>query len=160
MADMAGGIALAGLEILSARAVTTGTMATTLWEVTRDDVDAKKLTERIKSVIDGTLDLDTRLKLTPTEDAVDTTVRVLEDLSETATLIEVRAQDRRGLVWAVCRAIATEGVSIRSAHLSTYGPEARDVFYVVDGDGQSLEADLATRLTERVAEALADKLSA
>ena len=154
MADMAGGLALAGLEVLSARAVTTGATATTLWEVTRDDVDARKLTERIKSVIDGTLDLDARLKLTPTEDAVDTSVRVLEDLSETATLIEVRAQDRRGLVWAVSRAIATEGVSIRSAHLSTYGPEARDVFYVVDVDGQSLPADVAKRLTERVAAAL------
>ena len=154
MADMAAGIALAGLEVLSARAVTTGTTATTLWEVTRNDVDAKKLTERIKSVIDGTLDLDARLKLTPTEDAVDTTVRVLENLSETATLIEVRAQDRRGLVWAVSRAIATEGVSIRSAHLSTYGPEARDVFYVVDADGQSLSPAVATRLTERVAAAL------
>lgn len=154
MADMAAGIALAGLEVLSARAVTTGTTATTLWEVTRNDVDAKKLTERIKSVIDGTLDLDARLRLTSTEDAVDTTVRVLENLSETATLIEVRAQDRRGLVWAVSRAIATEGVSIRSAHLSTYGPEARDVFYVVDADGQSLSPAVAIRLTERVAAAL------
>lgn len=154
MADMAAGIALAGLEVLSARAVTTGTTATTLWEVTRDDVDATKLTERIKSVVDGTLDLDARLKLTPAEDAVDTTVRVLEDRSETATLIEVRAQDRRGLVWAVSRAIAAEGVSIRSAHLSTYGPEARDVFYVVDAGGQSLPPDVAKRLTERVAAAL------
>lgn len=154
MADMAAGIALAGLEVLSARAVTTDMTATTLWEVTRDDVDAKKLTERIKSVVDGTLDLDARLKLTPTEDAVDTTVRVLEGLSETATLIEVRAQDRRGLVWAVSRAIATEGVSIRSAHLSTYGPEARDVFYVVDAGGQSLSPESAKRLTERVAAAL------
>lgn len=154
MADMAAGIALAGLQVLSARAVTTGTTATTLWEVTRDDVDAKKLAERIKSVVDGTFDLDARLKLTPTEDAVDTTVRVLEGLSETATLIEARTQDRRGLVWAVSRAIAAEGVSIRSAHLSTYGPEARDVFYVVDAGGQSLSPDVAKRLTERVAAAL------
>jgi len=154
MADMAAGIALSGLEVLSARAVTTSTMATTLWEVTRDDVDATKLTERIKSVIDGTLDPETRLRLTPTEDAVGTTVRVLEDLSETATLIEVRAQDRRGLVWAVSRAIAREGISIRSAHLSTYGPEARDVFYVVDGEGQPLTPAHAQRLRDAVATAL------
>lgn len=154
MADMAAGIALAGLEVLSARAVTTDTTATTLWEVTRDDVDVKKLAERIKSVVDGTVDLEARLKFTPADDAVATTVLVLADLSETATLIEVRAQDRRALVWAVCRAIAAADVSIRSAHLSTYGPEARDVFYVVDADGQPLEAGVATRLTERVAGAL------
>ena len=154
MADMAAGIALAGLEVLSARAITTPTIATTLWEVTRDDVDPVKLTERIKSVVDGTLDPGTRLKFTPTEDEVDTTVRVLEDLSETATLIEVRAQDRRGLVWAVSRAIATEGLSIRSAHLSTYGPEARDVFYVVDAEGQPLAPEIAGQLRDAVAAAL------
>lgn len=160
MAEIAGGIALAGLEVLSARAVTTPTVATTLWEVTRDDVDATKLTERIKSVVDGTLDIDARLKLRPTEDDVDTSVRVLDDLSETATLIEVRAQDRRGLVWAVCRALAAEGASIRSAHLSTYGPEARDVFYVVDSAGQPLDAAAAQGVTAKVAAALGGTPSA
>ena len=143
MADMAGGIALSGLEVLSARAVTSEVSATTLWEVSRGDVDIKKLSDRIKSVIDGKLDLEARLKLTPSEDTVDTSVTVLENLSETATLIEVRAQDRRGLVWAVCRAIAEFGISIRSAHLSTYGPEARDVFYVVDGGGNPLDSETA-----------------
>ena len=59
-------------------------------------------------------------------------------------MIEVRAQDRRGLVWTVCREIADAGHSIRSAHLSTYGNEARDVFYVVDADdGRPLEDDAA-----------------
>lgn len=154
MADMAAGIALAGLEVLSARALTTPTVATSLWEVSRDDVDATKLTERIRSVINGTLDPASRLRTTPMPDEVDTTVRVLEDRSETATLIEVRAQDRRGLVWAVSRAIATEGVSIRSAHLSTYGPEARDVFYVVDAKGHPLDPDSAAHLRDAVAAAL------
>ncbi|MGZ8690250.1 MAG: [protein-PII] uridylyltransferase [Aeromicrobium sp.] len=156
MADMAAGIALAGLEVLSARALTTPTVATSLWEVSRDDVDATKLTERIRSVINGTLDPASRLRITPMPDEVDTTVRVLEERSETATLIEVRAQDRRGLVWAVSRAIATEGVSIRSAHLSTYGPEARDVFYVVDAKGHPLDPDSAAHLRDAVAAALSD----
>lgn len=154
MADTAGGIALAGLAVLSARAVTSGSSATSLWEVSRGDIDLKKLSERIKSVIDGTVDLTARLKLEPSEDTVPTSVVVLEGLSETATLIEVRALDRRGLVWAVCRAIASAGVSIRSAHLSTYGPEARDVFYVVDAGGNPLSDDVASRLTEEVARAL------
>lgn len=154
MADMAAGIALAGLEVLSARAVTTGNSATTLWEVSRDDVDSVKLTERIKSVTDGSLDLEARLKLKVKDEAVPTTVSVLDNLSDTATLIEVRAEDRRGLVWAVCRAIASEGLSIRSAHLSTYGPEARDVFYVVDQNGNPLRREEAEKLTDAVASAL------
>lgn len=153
MADTAGGIALAGLEVLSARAVTSDAHATTLWEVSRDDIDLKKLSERIKSVVDGTLDLEARLKLKPSED-FDTKVTILEGLSETATLIEVRAQDRRGLVWAVCRALARGGVSIRSAHLSTYGPEARDVFYVVDADGNPLDDAKAEQLGLAVRSAL------
>ncbi len=43
----------------------------------------------------------------------------------------------------MCRAIAEFGISIRSAHLSTYGPEARDVFYVVDGGGNPLDSETA-----------------
>ncbi len=154
MADMAGGIALAGLEVLSARAVTTGTMATTLWEVTREDVDLPKLAERIKSVVDGSLDLAARFGPSSSADAHPVSVRELGGLSQTATLIEVRARDRRGLVWSVCRAIAAHGVAIRSAHLSTYGPEARDVFYVVDATGDPLDDQQAGQLCVAVTAAL------
>jgi [protein-PII] uridylyltransferase len=79
---------------------------------------------------------------------------VLHQRSETATLLEVRAHDRRGLVWNVCREIAELGHSIRSAHLSTYGAEARDVFYVVDAEGQPLVDDVAEQLREAVTTAL------
>jgi [protein-PII] uridylyltransferase len=80
---------------------------------------------------------------------------LLHQRSETATLLEVRAHDRRGLVWAVCRAIRELGHSIRSAHLSTYGAEARDVFYVVDADAQPLDDGAAERLRDAIASALA-----
>lgn len=154
MADMAGGVALAGLEVLSARAVTTGSLATTLWEVTRDHVDLRKLAERIKSVVEGSHDLSARFGPTSVTDAHPISVRVLEGLSETATLIEVRAEDRRGLVWSVCGAIAAHGVAIRSAHLSTYGPEARDVFYVVGNDGLPLDGGRGDGLCDRVRQTL------
>lgn len=154
MADMAGGIALAGLEVLSARAVTTGSLATTLWEVTRDDVDVRRLAERIKAVVDGSLDLTARLGPSDRIDADPVSVQLLAGRSETATLVEVRARDRRGLVWSVCRAIAAAGVAIRSAHLSTYGPEARDVFYVVDGHGRPLDPVTGERLCDDVRTAL------
>ena len=64
-------------------------------------------------------------------------------------------QDRRGLVWTVCREIAAAGHSIRSAHLSTYGTEARDVFYLVDADnGRPLDDDAALAVRTAIAEAL------
>ncbi len=138
MADLAGAIALAGLEIRSARTVTLGDAAVSMWEVSRADVDATRLRERIRPALAGELDLS-RLELKPTEDAAGSRVRILDRLSETATLLEVRAQDRRGLVWTVGHEIAGLGLSIRSAHMSTYGSEVRDVFYVVDAAGERLD---------------------
>jgi [protein-PII] uridylyltransferase len=102
----------------------------------------------------GELDLAGRLELASIADAADARVRLLPGSSETATLVEVRAHDRRGLVWTVCDQIASLGHSIRSAHMSTYGAEVRDVFYVVDGDGLPLDAEAAETLRDRLTTAL------
>ena len=154
MANIAGGLALLGLEIRSARTATDGDAAVSLWEVTRPDVDVTKVRERVRPVLAGEVDLAARLTLDPAQDEVPARVTVLHQRSETATLLEVRAHDRRGLVWNVCREIAALGHSIRSAHLSTYGAEARDVFYVVDADGQPLADDPAEQLRAAVTTAL------
>ncbi|QGG41996.1 [protein-PII] uridylyltransferase [Aeromicrobium yanjiei] len=153
MADLAGGLALAGLAIRSARTVTLGDVAVSLWEVSRQDVDPARLTERLRPAMAGDLDLPGRLASIP--DAEDARVRLLTHVSETATVVEVRAHDRRGLVWTVCHRIADLGLSIRSAHMSTYGEEVRDVFYVVDADGNRLDEDMALRLRDAIASALA-----
>ena len=155
MADVAGGLALAGLTIRSARTVTLGDAAVTLWEVTRADVDAARLSDRLRPAMAGELDLAGRLELSSIADAPDARVRLLGRVTETATLMEVRAHDRRGLVWTVCDQIASAGLSIRSAHMSTYGDEVRDVFYVVDGDGNRLDDATAESLRAAVATALA-----
>ena len=155
MADLAGGLALAGLTIRSARTVTRGDAAVTLWEVTRADVDPARLSDRLRPAMAGELDLSGRLELSSIADAPDARVRLLGRVTETATLMEVRAHDRRGLVWTVCDQIASLGLSIRSAHMSTYGDEVRDVFYVVDRDGQRLDDATAESLRAAVATALA-----
>lgn len=154
MADLAGGLALAGLAIRSARTVTLGDVAVSLWEVSRPDVDAARLGERLRPALAGELDLAGRLELGSIADAPDARVRLLDRLSETATLVEVRAQDRRGLVWTVCHEIASLRLSIRSAHMSTYGDEVRDVFYVVDDAGERLDRPAAEALRAALAAAL------
>jgi [protein-PII] uridylyltransferase len=154
MADLAGGLALAGHAIRSARTVTLGDVAVSLWEVSRPDVDPAHLTERLRPAMAGDLDLSGRLEPTSIPDAEDARVRLLERLSETATLLEVRAHDRRGLVWTVCHQISSAGLSIRSAHMSTYGAEVRDVFYVVDEDGRRLDQATAESLRDALAAAL------
>jgi [protein-PII] uridylyltransferase len=155
MAAIAGGLAMLGMEIRSARSVTVGDAAMSLWEVTRPDVDIARLRDRLLPVLSGKVDLADRLALHPSADEEPPRIRILPRRSETATLIEVRAQDRRGLVWTVCREIANAGHSIRSAHLSTYGSEVRDVFYLVNAtDGRPLEDDAALAVREAIAEAL------
>lgn len=146
MADLAGGLALAGLGIRSARTVTLGDVAASLWEVTRSDVDAARIRDRLRPAMAGEIDLAGRFELSSIPDEPDARVRLLGHVSETATVVEVRAHDRRGLVWTVCHEIATQGHSIRSAHMSTYGGEARDVFYVVDSAGGPLDDAAAAGL--------------
>jgi [protein-PII] uridylyltransferase len=155
MAAIAGCFALLGLEIRSARTLTTDEAAMSMWEVTRPDVAVERVRDRLIPVLNGEVDLAARLALTSTPDDVPPRVRILPRRSQTATLLEVRAQDRRGLVWTVCQEIANDGHSIRSAHLSTYGTEARDVFYVVDAQtGEPLDDDAALQLREAIADAL------
>ena len=156
MAAIAGCLAVLGLEIRSARTLTIDDVAMSMWEVTRPDVDIARVRDRLLPVLRGEVDLAGRLAITPAADDEPPRVRILPRRSETATVIEVRAQDRRGLVWTVCREIADAGHSIRSAHLSTYGNEARDVFYVVDAEhGRPLDDDDALAVRTAIAEALA-----
>lgn len=66
-------------------------------------------------------------------------VMIVPDASRTATVVEVRAHDRPGLLWRIGQAFGACGVQIRAAQVDTLGAEAVDVFYVVDGQGRPLE---------------------
>ena len=61
------------------------------------------------------------------------------------TVIEVSARDRPGLLYDITRTLSACGVSIGSAHISTVGSRAVDVFYVRDRFGLKLsrEAQIA-----------------
>jgi [protein-PII] uridylyltransferase len=52
--------------------------------------------------------------------------------SNTHTVIEVNGRDRPGLLHDVTNAISNQGMQIASAHITTYGVRAVDVFYVKD----------------------------
>jgi [protein-PII] uridylyltransferase len=59
----------------------------------------------------------------------------MDDASATATVVEVRAHDRIGVLYRLTRALADAGLDVRSARMTTLGAEVVDAFYVVDGDG-------------------------
>jgi [protein-PII] uridylyltransferase len=62
-------------------------------------------------------------------------VVLLPGASSDATVLEVRAADRPGLLHAVGAALAELGVDLRSAHVATHAGQAVDVLYVAEPGG-------------------------
>jgi [protein-PII] uridylyltransferase len=71
--------------------------------------------------------------------------------SETATLIEVVAEDRPGLLYDLASAMSAEGCSIDVVLIDTQAHKALDVFYVTAA-GARLASEQADRLRERLLE--------
>ncbi|MEV4251739.1 [protein-PII] uridylyltransferase [Spirillospora sp. NPDC049652] len=65
-------------------------------------------------------------------------VTIVPDASATATVVEVRAHDRPGLLWRVGQALGECGLQVVAARVDTLGAEAVDAFYVVDAEGRPL----------------------
>lgn len=65
-------------------------------------------------------------------------VVLLPGASGDATVLEVRAADRPGLLHAIGSALAQVGVDLRSAHIATHAGQAVDVLYVGESDGGAL----------------------
>ncbi len=85
---------------------------------------------------------------------VETTVSFDHDASDTYTVIEVDSRDRPGLLHDIARSFSDLRLSVGSAHISTFGEAAVDVFYVRDRFGLKLkpEAPLA-KITEALTQA-------
>jgi [protein-PII] uridylyltransferase len=75
-------------------------------------------------------------------------VELLPEASASAAVVEVRAGDRGGLLYALGRALAHERLSIRSAHVSTLAGQAIDTFYVTEADGTAPGTPRARRAVE------------
>jgi len=71
-------------------------------------------------------------------------VRLVDDASRTATVVEVRAPDTLGVLHRLTGALDACGVDVRTAHVSTLGSDVVDAFYVVGPHGAPL-ADPALR---------------
>jgi [protein-PII] uridylyltransferase len=83
-------------------------------------------------------------------------VTVDNSLSDTHTVVEVKAQDRLGLLYLVTRALAAEGLDIATAKIATDLDHALDTFYVTDRQGRKIEAPPAlAHLRETITAALA-----
>jgi [protein-PII] uridylyltransferase len=149
----AGVLALHRLDIRSANATSAGSMAVTVfdvfprfgsppdWEAVRADVrraydDATSIGQHLAE----------RERAYHRDAVVVTPPRVLwlDDASERATVVEVRAHDAIGLLHRLTRALDDAGLDVRTARVSTLGAEVVDAFYVVQADGSPV-SDVACR---------------
>jgi [protein-PII] uridylyltransferase len=87
------------------------------------------------------------------EDVARPYVELLPRASETAVVVEVRASDRSGLLYALGNSLTRQSLSIRSAHVSTLAGQAIDTFYLTEADGSLPSADRAREAVDALTEA-------
>ncbi|MEM8635010.1 MAG: HD domain-containing protein, partial [Pseudomonadota bacterium] len=86
---------------------------------------------------------------------VDPEVSIDAQASTNFTVIDVTARDRPGLLYDLASCLAEEGLSIRSAHVGSYGERVFDAFYIQRQDGGKLTDDAAKQsLKARLLEVL------
>jgi [protein-PII] uridylyltransferase len=152
---IAGALAVAGATIVDARihTLTDGMALDTFWiqDAGGGSLEAPHRLAKISAVIEQVLSGRLRLA-TEIEKAANSVVggrmraihvppRVVVDnsASNRHTVIEVNGRDRPGLLHDVTAAITSQGLQIASAHITTYGVRAVDVFYVKDVFGLKVQ---------------------
>jgi [protein-PII] uridylyltransferase len=154
MAAVSGAFAVLRVSVRSARAWSQDLFAVSVWEVSEPGLDEAILRQRLESVLAGSLDPAGRLR-PPRSEAPEPTVAVRHDASDRSTVLEVRVDDRPGVVYLACRALAGLDLSVRSAHVATLGPQAVDVFYVQESGAGALSDERAAAAAHAVRRALA-----
>jgi [protein-PII] uridylyltransferase len=162
----AGVLASHRLAVRSANASSVGATAVSVFDVEPefgDPPDATLVAADLRRMLQGRLDVEDRLDrraraVRPRMATVPAPrVSLVDDASDTATVVEVRAHDAPGLLWRVGRALGECGLDVRAARVETLGAEAVDVFYVTDGDGKPLgDGDLRRSIAASVLAALGD----
>jgi [protein-PII] uridylyltransferase len=152
---IAGALAVAGASIVDARihTLSNGMALDTFWiqDAAGGAFDAPHRIARLSSLIEQALSGGIRLPVEIRKlgrallgrrmRAIHVPPRVVIDnhASRTHTVLEVNGRDRPGLLHDVTAAISEQGLQIASAHVTTYGVRAVDVFYAKDVFGLKLE---------------------
>ena len=131
-------LAVERLAVRSAVITSVEGLGISQWTVAGSPPDPVRLRDRLAVALRDDTDLVRRLAARDSSAAkvrVASRVDLLPGASETATVLQVRAHDRPGLLYDVTSAIASTGADIRSPDVSTLGAECVDVFYLTDNHG-------------------------
>ena len=151
LADAAALFAVQRVSVRSARAWAQGDVGVSVWDVAEEQLDERVLRQRFDAIVAGRVDPRARLGAGV---GAPPSVVVRPEASARATVLEVRAGDRPGVVHLVCAALAALGISVRSAHVDTLGPQAVDVFYLQESSAGVLVDTRAAEAAHAVRNAL------
>jgi len=171
-ARLAGAMAISGANIVDAKIFTLANgMALDVFWI--QDLEGKpfdgpqrlaRLAARVEISLSNRLDiareLDAQRSSWPKRDRVFTVsplVLINNNASDTFTVIEVNGRDRPGFLHIVTRALTRLNLQIASAHITTYGERAVDVFYVKDLFGlKVVNADKLKQISAEVERSIRD----
>lgn len=162
---LAGVMAWIGASIVSARSMVLdgGVMIATFGvqdvegnSFAEDEARLQPLAELIQKALAGTLDFVNELPRRRViargrEVSIAPTAFIDNQVSSTASVIEVNARDRLGLLYDILGALTECQLQVVTAHIATYGSRAVDVFYVKDVYGLKV---VHTAKMEQVQQAL------
>jgi len=165
-ASLAGALSSFGMDILKAEAFSnvkgvildTFVFADPKRTLELNPPEMERLQETLERVALGKLDIDTLLQSRPTPPrskrrTVRPGVHFDSEACETATLVEIIAEDRPRLLYDLAAAISSSGCNIDVVLIDTEGRKAIDVFYVAS-DGKKLTPDIQTMLEKKLLERL------
>jgi [protein-PII] uridylyltransferase len=120
--------------------------------------EMERLQETLERVALGKVDIDALLRSRPLPPrlkrrTVRAGVHFDSDACDTATLVEIIAEDRPRLLYDLAAAISSSGCNIDVVLIDTEGHKAIDVFYVAS-DGKKLTPDVQSVLEKKLLERL------
>lgn len=150
---IAGALALSGANIISAKIFTLKSgLALDVFQV--QDVSGQvfdrpdklaKMSVFLEQALSGELDLskafmERRLAFGRGRDAIPTAAQVFieNDASNIYSVIELTGHDRPGILYEITHTMHMLGLSVAAAHISTFGTQVADVFYVKDAFGMKI----------------------
>lgn len=166
--SVAGVLAMYGLDILSAEAHSDEQgMAASRFHLRVPPRDGwSEVLRDVNAAFNGDLDIDSHLReraITYARRRRESArgpqppiVRFDDTTSSDATVIEVHAPDRVGLLRDISKVFANERLDIRHARIVTMGDNVVDTFYVRESDGSKIESqDRRNALTSVLLDAIA-----
>jgi [protein-PII] uridylyltransferase len=161
LASIAGAVALVGLNILSARAFTTEdgvaidlfTVEPTFPGQEVEEHRWRQMRAALRKALEGRISLDhsvreKRRHYRRPAGGVPVEVHVDNEASDFATVVDVSAPDRIGLLFDLARTFHELALDVHLAKVATYGSRVVDAFYVRELSGGKVEAPRRRREIE------------